>query len=235
MKKKLIIVLTIVISILSISVLYVNDYYRSEEGIQSYLENTKEVSVNTISEGMFFDGKGTEEAFIFYPGGKVEYTAYAPLMQKLAREGIDCFLLKMPCNLAILDMNKASQIQKEYAYDIWHMGGHSLGGAAASAYAAEPVEEIKSLLLLGAYPMEDLSKTDMSVMSVYGSEDQVLNQEKFEEGRALMPKDVTYKEIIGGNHAWFGLYGEQEGDGKANISKEEQWKVTVESCMDMLK
>ena len=96
MKKKLLIVLTIVIAMFSVSVLYVNDYYRSEAGIQRYLENTDEVSVNTISEGLFFDGKGTEEAFIFYPGGKVEYTAYAPLMQKLAREGIDCFLLKMP-------------------------------------------------------------------------------------------------------------------------------------------
>ena len=110
-----------------------------------------------------------------------------------------------------------------------------MGGAAASAYAIEPVEEIESLLLLGAYPMEDLSKMDISVVSVYGSEDQVLNQEKFEEGRALMPKDVTYKEIIGGNHAWFGLYGEQEGDGEASISKEEQWDMTVESYIDILK
>ena len=41
--------------------------------------------------------------FIFYPGGKVGYTAYAPLILALAEQDILCVLLEMPFNLAVLD------------------------------------------------------------------------------------------------------------------------------------
>ena len=45
--------------------------------------------------------------FIFYPGGKVGYTAYAPLMLALAEQDILCVLLEMPFNLAVLDSSAA--------------------------------------------------------------------------------------------------------------------------------
>lgn len=32
----------------------------------------------------------------------MEDTAYLPLLSELAVKGIDCFLIKMPCNLAFL-------------------------------------------------------------------------------------------------------------------------------------
>jgi len=43
-----------------------------------------------------------------------------------------------------------------------------------------------------------------------------------------MPQD--YKEVCieGGNHAQFGSYGTQKGDGTAAIPAEEQWARTVE-------
>lgn len=233
--KKRIIIPIIAFAILLFGVWYVNDYYHSEDEICMYLEDSENVDVAEIAEGIFFDGKGEKEALVFYPGGKVEYTAYAPIMQKIAERGVDCFLLKMPCNLAILDMDKAKEIQNSYSYDIWHMGGHSLGGAAASAYVLNSVYEVESLLLLGAYPMEDLSQTELKVLSLYGSEDQVLNHEKFEEGRNLVPQNSKYVEILGGNHAWFGMYGEQEGDGKAVITQEEQWQITANECLDIMR
>ena len=49
---------------------------------------------------------------IFYLGGKVENTAYAPLLHDLAADGILCVLVKIPCNLAVLDMNAADAPQK---------------------------------------------------------------------------------------------------------------------------
>ena len=71
------------------------------------------------------------------------------------------------------------------------------------------------------------------VLSLYGSEDRVLNREKLEAGREFMPVDYTEICIDGGNHAWFGNYGEQDGDGKASISREEQQEQTVEAVWNM--
>ena len=42
------------------------------------------------------------KGFIFYPGGLVSYQAYLPLMIKCAKNGIQCFIIQMPSDFAIL-------------------------------------------------------------------------------------------------------------------------------------
>ena len=143
-----------------------------------------------------------------------------------------CFLVDMLFHMAFFGMNRAEEIMQEYNYEAWYLGGHSLGGAMAANFAADYVEDhtdgIRGLLLLAAYPTKDLSTSDMSVVTIYGSEDGVLNMDKIVAGRELMPQD--YKEVCieGGNHAQFGSYGAQKGDGTAAIPAEEQWARTVE-------
>ncbi len=78
---------------------YVNDYYHADENVQIYLQEKDSVSVTEMTDGLYLDGPGDNAAMIFYPGAKVEYTAYLPLLSDLAERGIDCFLIKMPCNL----------------------------------------------------------------------------------------------------------------------------------------
>ncbi|MBQ3601265.1 MAG: alpha/beta hydrolase, partial [Lachnospiraceae bacterium] len=112
---------------------------------------------------------------MFYPGGKVEYTAYLPLMNSLAEEGILCVLLKMPFNLAVLDMNAADGIQEQFPeIENWYIGGHSLGGAMAASYLETHANDYQGLILLGSYSTADLSTTELEVLSIYGSEDTVL-------------------------------------------------------------
>ena len=102
----------------------------------------------------------------------MEYISYIPLMDALARKGIMCVLLKMPFNLAVLDVNAADGIQKEYPeIEEWYIGGHSLGGSMAASYLATHVEDYEGLILLGSYSTADLSDTDLAVLSVFGSED----------------------------------------------------------------
>lgn len=227
-------IVTFTIGLLAgISIGYVNNYYHSI-GVEAYLESTSEVTIQTIKSGWFFDGSGTEQAIIFYPGAKVETNAYAPLMHQLAERGIDCFLVKMPCNLAILGINKADQIMEDYDYDSWYLAGHSLGGAMAASYAAKSSDKLDGLIFLAAYSTGSLEDTSLSVLSIYGSEDQVVNMEKIEAGRELMPD--TYKEICieGGNHALFGSYGAQKGDGAASITGKEQIDQTTLAITQML-
>lgn len=49
-----------------------------------------------------------------------------------------------------------------------------------------------------------------------------------------MPSDYTEVCIEGGNHAWFGNYGKQEGDKTASISREEQQQQAVEEILQMI-
>ena len=232
-KKRVIIPVISFLFIVIVCIWYVNDYYK-EENVQEYLQTKDSVLVTEMPDGLYLDGPGDETALIFYPGAKVEYTAYLPLLSELADQGIDCFLIKMPCNLAIFGQNKAKKIMDSYEYDHWYLSGHSLGGAMTASYASGHLESLNGLVLLAAYPTKSLKSDSFSVLSLYGSEDGVLNMEKVEEGKAYMPVDYAEVCIEGGNHAQFGNYGEQKGDHAAEISREEQQAQTVEVILNMM-
>ena len=188
------------------------------------------VTVQETDDGLAFVPREARAGFIFYPGGKVDHTAYAPLMQALAKEGVLCVLTDMPFHLAVLDMNAADGIREMYP-DIgrWYLGGHSLGGSMAAYYAAAHADQLQGLVLLGSYSSKDLSATGLEVLSIYGSEDQVMNRSKYNACRAMLPADLTELILEGGCHAGFGLYGPQKGDGTPAISAEEQIRQTAQA------
>lgn len=235
-KKKIILgaVAAIIIVVSGAAICYVNDYYHCEESALAVLEENEDVIVNEIKEGYFLDGPGNEHAMIFYPGAKVQAESYLPILYSLARQGVDSFLVKMPGNLAILGKDKADNILAEYEYDNWYMSGHSLGGAMAASYSAEHLDELAGIVLFAAYTTENLEADEFAVLSIYGSEDAILNMENMEKGRELVPE--AYKEVCieGGNHAYFGNYGEQDGDGTAVITREEQQEQAVNAMIEMI-
>ncbi len=210
---------------------YGADYYHGD--LTDYEEDFLVTSISIVESenGIFFDGAGEDTALIFYPGAKVEYTAYAPLMLLLAEKGIDCFLVEMPYNMAVFDINAADELISNYEYEHWYIGGHSLGGAMAASYAAGHQEKLEGVVLLAAYATKSLG--DLSVLSIYGSEDGVLNLSKLEAGREYA---VNYTELCieGGNHAYFGSYGQQDGDKEASISRKEQMAQTVDAIVEKI-
>ena len=154
-------------------------------------------------------------------------------MAELAKKGILCVLIKMPFRLAVFDINAADGIQEQYPeIKNWYIGGHSLGGSMAASYVSKHQNKYKGLILLGSYSTADLSNSKFNVLSIYGSEDKILNKDKYEENRSNLPKDFTEIIIDGGNHAQFGMYGAQDGDGKATISNGEQINLTVSHIME---
>lgn len=208
---------------------YTGDYYHASETALTALIPDEAVQVETLSGGVAFVPREVEAGLIFYPGGKVEHTAYAPLMRALAEEGVLCVITKMPLNLAVLDANAADGWQERYPWvEEWYIGGHSLGGAMAASYAAEHAEDYEGLLLLAAYSTEDLTGTDLKVCSVYGSSDGVLNMEKYEQYRSNLPASTVETVLDGGCHACFGSYGTQTGDGVHTITEEEQTTLTAQ-------
>ena len=229
------VVLTIVLGIVLMLIaafVYLQIYYHADDEAKKYLESGSTVTVTETSNGYLFDGPGEGSAVIFYPGAKVEGTAYAPLLHKLAEEGVDCFLVEMPFRMAIFGQSRADSLIEEYDYENWYMAGHSMGGMCAANYAAAH-DEIKGLVLLASYSTKEL-RNDLKVLSVYGSEDGCLDRGAYEKNKANLPAGFTEVIIEGGNHAYFGNYGEQSGDGKALINSSEQQERTVDAVLEMI-
>ena len=212
---------------------YFGSYYRADERAKSYLTDDNDVKVIEIDKGYLFDGPGEDTAYIFYPGAKVEPTSYAAVLHNLSAKGIDCFLVKMPLNMAMLGKEYAGEIMADYDYDKWYLGGHSLGGAMASLYASEHENDIDGMILMAAYSPRKL-RDGMKLISIAGDNDKVLKWEAYKTNITNWPKNAVEYIIKGGNHAGFGDYGKQQGDGKATISSEEQQRQAVDEIIKMI-
>lgn len=212
---------------------YISDYYHADQTALEALVPDEVTEITETDFGWCFDGPGNDTAMIFYPGGKVEETAYAPLLHELASAGTDVFLVKMPARLAVFSIDKAGSIMDRYDYRHWYIGGHSLGGASAAYFAEKNASRLDGLILLASYSAKKLDD-DLDVLLVYGSADGVLNMQKYRENRQNVPVDAEEYIIEGGNHCQFGSYGFQSGDGMASIPAVEQVHETVSSITEFM-
>lgn len=216
-------------------------------GVMIYVRlNTYEPAVDALSiieevnkeKNLYiFEPEEAIANFIFYPGGFVDERAYAILLEGLRNEGVRVFLVSMPIKLAITNSNAADKIYNDYPSSLpWYIGGHSLGGASASIFLKNNKEWIDGFIMLAAYPADssDLSSYDFKVLSIYGDKDLVLDLDKLESTKSLLPDDTIFHIITGGNHAYFGNYGEQKGDGVALIAREDQQLLTIEMIMSFI-
>ncbi len=234
MKKKIPIFLHIVISMLSgiiifitVSGLYLGIHYPADSTALDMLNNE---NIRETDGAYFIDGEGEDTVFIFYPGAKVDSEAYLPLMKMLSDNGIDCFVIKPPFRFALFDANAADRIIDKYSYKHVIVSGHSMGGTIASLYASKNPDKIDGVVLLSAYPGSEISD-NIPLLSIYGSEDMVLNKEAYKNAEPFFP-DVFDEVIIdGGSHSGFGSYGEQRGDGKPGISPDQQKEITVNAIL----
>ena len=217
--------------IVFVFVIWSSDYYRAGETAAAAMQTDAVVAVEKTGSGWLFDGPSEEDLLIFYPGAKVEETAYAPLLRMLAEQKMDVYLVKMPYHLAFFNINAAERVLKNSTYARYYLGGHSLGGAMAANYAAEHEDAFDAVILLAAYPTKE---TSLDTLLVYGSEDGVLNRDRVHAAEDLISGTCTAYVLEGGNHAQFGDYGLQSGDGTAGISAQEQQSRTVEEIIRFL-
>ena len=232
-RRLLFIVIAVILLPLLLFLLYSSDYYHADETAEKAMAGTDKVNVSKIREGWFFDGPGNETGMVFYPGGKVEETAYAPLLSRLAENGIDVFLVKMPFHLVFFGLNKADDMIDAYQYNHWYIAGHSLGGVGAGFYAGKNSERLDGVILLASYTTKKLDD-DLITVSVYGTEDGVLNKEGYQKNLENVSVHFTEHVIEGGNHAQFGSYGPQKKDKEALISASEQVDETVDAIVNAI-
>ena len=93
----------------------------------------------------------------------------------------------------------------------------------AAAYASSHGEEWEGLGLLGAYATSDLAESGLTVLSLNGTEDGILNRQAAASNRGNLPEGAVELSIE------FGSYGAQSGDGTATIAPEEQRRVVADA------
>lgn len=204
-------------------------------------ENADYISLTTTSSDQ------NKAGILFYPGGLVDPHSYIPALKALAvADNRTVVILKVASNLAILNAQKASKVIEEMSdIDQWVLGGHSLGGAVACINAFNQPDDFDGLFLLAAYSINDLSNSNLPILSITASNDVVLDQERFTENNSNLPEGLNintaddipeegttgttlYYEIEGGNHAQFGNYGTQKGDGEASIDAATQQGLVID-------
>jgi len=204
------------------------------------MESDGSVSVQDDGDFVVFTPAANQpiSAFIFYPGGHVDYRSYAPIARQIAGRGYMVSIVKMPLSLAVFGINKADEVMAAFPeVRHWVIGGHSLGGAMAASYARNHAAKVQGVVFWASYPPnnDDLSKTDLKGLSTFGSNDKVLNMDNLNATLTLLPPGTIREVIEGGNHSQFGNYGPQPGDGLATISAKEQQTQATDLTVRLLR
>ena len=227
----------LIISVLGFTTFYIwsQQTYKASEEMSSYV-NLSEIQHE--KNWLVFEPDGQPKSgIIFYPGAKVEPEAYSYYAQGLASDGYVVIIPQVNLNFALFDINQANQIMEKFS-DItkWFVSGHSLGGVAAASYAYNNLENVEGLILLASYPSNssDFSETDLPTLSLYAEYDELTTKEKINDTKHLLSSETTFYEVKGGNHAQFGMYGIQKGDGVATISPEEQQNQIIQETLQWL-
>ena len=198
---------------------------------------------NVQRQGNFIRFKGDEKqaTLLFYPGALVDPVSYAPLAQDLAKEGYTVYLLCPPLNLPILAKQAALELIQSEKLDPQqvYLAGHSLGGVVAADNTLELVQQKKGpkgLILLASYPASssDLSQSQVAVLSLTASQDQIINWDSYQAAKKLLPANTDYQTIEGGNHSGFGLYGQQAKDGQASLPNRKQEQEILKRILSFI-
>jgi pimeloyl-ACP methyl ester carboxylesterase len=177
---------------------------------------------------------GNDIGLVFIAGARVEPAAYAAKLSGLAEAGVTVAIVRPVLGFAILEWRDITTFTDlAPGVTTWFVGGHSLGGVRACQYIADQekdagqsttdqytagegdVAPLSGLVLFGSYCAADVSNDSLPVRSIAGSEDGLSTPGKIEGAGGLLPTSTTFVEISGANHASFGDYGVQPGDGEA--------------------
>jgi hypothetical protein len=227
----------IVVAILALVVWAKYATYSAGRVALSATVSSSKVNISKEKWIVFEPVQATETGLIFYPGGLVDPIAYAPILRKIAQNGVLVIITPMPLNLAIFNTSVANDVIERYSQiETWVIAGHSLGGASAAIYVENYPTKVTALALWDSYPADssDLSDNAISVISVFGTTDNIPNTANFNDKKHLLPSESFFIGIEGANHSQFGDYGFQKGDVGATLSMADQHEMVAEIMLEFI-
>ena len=223
-----IVVLVVVVVLAVVALLfYANMVMRGERSAAIDAWENPAVSITSTDDSIIMTPTGTasRQGLVFIPGAKVDPYAYMYKLSGIVEEtGLIVVITKPTLNLAFFDQRPLSAfIDGVAGVDDWFVGGHSLGGVRACQLADTPdAPKVSGLVLFGSYCATDLSGTTLEVLSIGGQNDGLSTPSKIAAASDNLPADTTFVEIEGLNHAGFGDYGTQSGDGVTTLTSAQQ-------------
>ncbi len=215
--------------VVSATLLWARPFPATDRALDA-LESTSDVAViDSRTETRFTPSARTGAGLVLYPGARVDPRAYAVLAHAVADAGHEVVVLKCAFDIAFLCVSP--DLPGDRA---WAVGGHSLGGVAASAFAGDAESQADGLVLWASFPASDLSGVPIAVASISGTMDGLSTPDDIEASRADLPKSSMFTAVEGANHADFGDYGSQRGDGIATISREDAQSQIVAATLTLL-
>lgn len=203
------------------SLTYLKPFGAAPEALDAMAGTTSvQVDDSTTQITLTPTGDEAERGLVFQPGARVDPRAYVPLLTQVSRTGVLVVIVKQPMEIAFTAIGApAGIIDAHPQVTSWAVGGHSLGGVAASSYAGDHLDQVDGLVLWASYPLNSLAASSLSVGSVSGTQDGLATPDDIEKGTSDLPTSTVYTAIDGGVHRYFGDYGVQAGDGAPTTSR----------------
>ncbi len=225
----LVVVIVMLMGFIVLTGFYLNSYTALDEQFDelSVLE-MEDITYHVDGDEISFKVEDPIKNIVFVPGGLVNPDAYTYLALGLAKEGYDVTISKALFNLAIFTPNKANKFLRDDLENV--VIGHSLGGVTASLMASDN-QLVSEVIFLGSYPIADL--TDKEVFIILAEHDLGMDLEKVNQSLEYTSNETVFM-IEGGNHAQFGWYGPQRGDGEAEIPTLEQQQITIRKIIEYI-
>lgn len=210
------------------------------------LQSNETVTITETADTIRFAPQNAKtNGLIFYPGALVEPEAYAPLARAIAEQGYLTIIVKLPLRTASFgsqekDLMTYTQTLMAAHEEVqnWFIAGHSRGGAIAARFAHQHGDLVDGLILIGtSHPKEaafSLANSTFPVTKIYATRDGLASAAEVKANADFLPAQTQWVEIEGGNHAQFGYYGPQLGDGRAQISRTQQQDLTVAAILTAL-
>ena len=229
----LISIVIVVLLLLSAYKIYVDNNYKPLHSMDAYQAMTAfeiESSDNALAiQNMKAIAEKKAVGFIIYGEEKVQRECYLPLMTALAENGYCAYLPTTFGNLPVLNREGAEHVMRTYrSVHTWYIIAHGKACPVAARYARSNSSKIKGLIYLGGASYHtDLSYLDLSLLSIQGSRDSILDQTRAEKAKENDPVGSEYISVPDGNHSGILDTILMRGDTPSPLSNEEQINETV--------
>lgn len=152
---------------------------------------------------------------VVYPENNVSPAAYAYKMAGVAQSGVVVIIVKTPLNIPQLDTRTLVDFAK-LAPEVtdWYVAGHGEGGKKACEQAEGT--QYKGIILLGSY-CTVMVHDSVKALDIQGGNDRIINKNDADYNATNLAYSSEKQAIPGLNHAGFGNYGKQDGDGQLDL------------------